>query len=180
MSEASCNTVIGYPSTPLGAHMVIDGIVSHCLCCSGLFGCRHGGHAKCGRALPVRWFLCCSEGCRALELRYAPLPCQASLQAMLTQGLQVARLMMHATPAFAAGVLVLQPSTEVFEDMMARISSTHSYTGGDQGFLNAYFSEFAGSPLFEPRAGKLLSDSVMKKFSRVGTPVSCMLRSMTP
>lgn len=39
-----------------------------------------------------------------------------------------------------AGVLALTPSTELFNAMMASIGTTPSYTGGDQGFLNALFA----------------------------------------
>ena len=60
---------------------------------------------------------------------------------------------------FNSGVMVLEPSAATFADMLHRIYDTPSYTGGDQGFLNEYFSEFSNSPLFLPRAGKLLSQS---------------------
>eukprot|EP00277_Geminigera_cryophila_P010898 CAMPEP_0179455574 /NCGR_PEP_ID=MMETSP0799-20121207/39504_1 /TAXON_ID=46947 /ORGANISM="Geminigera cryophila, Strain CCMP2564" /LENGTH=234 /DNA_ID=CAMNT_0021254721 /DNA_START=29 /DNA_END=736 /DNA_ORIENTATION=+ len=40
---------------------------------------------------------------------------------------------------FNAGVLLLRPSLEVFEDMMLQIATTPSYDAGDTGFLNAYF-----------------------------------------
>ena len=40
---------------------------------------------------------------------------------------------------FNAGVLVIQPSMPVFEDMMSKIGILPSYDGGDTGFLNAYF-----------------------------------------
>ncbi|KDD73670.1 hypothetical protein H632_c1943p0, partial [Helicosporidium sp. ATCC 50920] len=57
-----------------------------------------------------------------------------------------------------SGVMVLQPSARRFWDMLARVASTPSYTGGDQGFLNEYFADFARAPLFEPhRSGRLLS-----------------------
>ncbi|KAL6776672.1 PGSIP6 [Auxenochlorella protothecoides x Auxenochlorella symbiontica] len=58
-----------------------------------------------------------------------------------------------------SGVMVLQPQAQLFSDMMSRIEQTPSYTGGDQGFLNAYFSGFAASPLFDPGRGRLLSES---------------------
>lgn len=56
-----------------------------------------------------------------------------------------------------SGVMVLQPDAALFADMMRHIADTPSYTGGDQGFLNAYFAGFAGSPLFDPAKGERLS-----------------------
>lgn len=56
-----------------------------------------------------------------------------------------------------SGTMVLQPDAALFKQMMAAMHSTPSYTGGDQGFLNAFFSEFASAPLFDPTKGKLLS-----------------------
>jgi len=60
---------------------------------------------------------------------------------------------------FNTGVMVLEPSEDTLNDMLHHISTTPSYTGGDQGFLNEYFSEFASSPLFDPSAsgGKTFS-----------------------
>ena len=46
---------------------------------------------------------------------------------------------------FNAGVLVLRPSLEVFQDMMAKMEATNSYDGGDTGFLNAYFNDWYSS-----------------------------------
>ncbi|KAG2446293.1 hypothetical protein HXX76_000882 [Chlamydomonas incerta] len=51
---------------------------------------------------------------------------------------------------FNTGVMSLVPSEEAYTDMMAKVASMPSYTGGDQGFLNSYFSGFAHSPLFDP------------------------------
>eukprot|EP00887_Chlorella_sp_A99_P006489 scaffold3.g6489.t1 len=55
------------------------------------------------------------------------------------------------------GVLALAPDAALFADMMGRVASTPSYTGGDQGFLNEYFSEFPAAPFFDPRGGQALS-----------------------
>jgi glycogenin len=52
---------------------------------------------------------------------------------------------------FNAGVLVVEPSRAVFEDMLARKSSVPTYDGGDTGFLNAYFSTW----FFEPAPYRL-------------------------
>lgn len=55
------------------------------------------------------------------------------------------------------GVFVLQPDHHILEDMLLRIETTPSYTGGDQGFLNEFFSNFSNSPFFDPLKGILLS-----------------------
>lgn len=34
------------------------------------------------------------------------------------------------------------------------------YTGGDQGFLNAYLKDFARAPMFYPERGRLLNSDV--------------------
>ncbi|KAG2492512.1 hypothetical protein HYH03_009177 [Edaphochlamys debaryana] len=51
---------------------------------------------------------------------------------------------------FNSGVMTLVPSVELYDDMMSKVASMPSYTGGDQGFLNSYFSGFAHAPLFDP------------------------------
>mmetsp|Transcript_30124 Transcript_30124/g.40032 ORF Transcript_30124/g.40032 Transcript_30124/m.40032 type:complete len:287 (-) Transcript_30124:295-1155(-) len=40
---------------------------------------------------------------------------------------------------FNAGLLVLRPSTSVFNDLINASSTMESYDGGDTGFLNAYY-----------------------------------------
>ncbi|KAG0497069.1 hypothetical protein HPP92_001760 [Vanilla planifolia] len=45
--------------------------------------------------------------------------------------------------------MVVEPSKVVFEDMMTKVNSLPSYTGGDQGFLNFIMVTF-NSHLFEP------------------------------
>ncbi|KAK8542957.1 hypothetical protein V6N12_015532 [Hibiscus sabdariffa] len=49
-----------------------------------------------------------------------------------------------------SGVLVVEPSEAVFNDMMSKVNILPSYTGGDQGFLNSYFSNFPNAHLFDP------------------------------
>lgn len=49
-----------------------------------------------------------------------------------------------------SGVMVLEPSEAVFNDMMSKVSTLHSYTGGDQGFLNSYYTGFPNAHVFEP------------------------------
>ncbi|KAH7543340.1 inositol phosphorylceramide glucuronosyltransferase 1 [Ziziphus jujuba] len=49
-----------------------------------------------------------------------------------------------------SGVMVVEPSRTVFNDMMSKVKTLSSYTGGDQGFLNSYFPKFANAHVFEP------------------------------
>ncbi|KAK9691717.1 hypothetical protein RND81_09G214200 [Saponaria officinalis] len=48
-----------------------------------------------------------------------------------------------------SGVLVVEPSEALFNDMVKKIKTLPSYTGGDQGFLNSYYVGFANAHLFE-------------------------------
>ncbi|KDP23737.1 hypothetical protein JCGZ_23570 [Jatropha curcas] len=49
-----------------------------------------------------------------------------------------------------SGVMVVEPSQLVFDDMMSKVNTLHSYTGGDQGFLNSYYSDFPNAHVFQP------------------------------
>lgn len=49
-----------------------------------------------------------------------------------------------------SGVMVVEPSNSLFKDMMSKVNSLPSYTGGDQGFLNSYYGDFVNARLFEP------------------------------
>lgn len=49
-----------------------------------------------------------------------------------------------------SGVMVVEPSESVFNDMMTKVNTLPSYTGGDQGFLNSYYADFPNAHLFEP------------------------------
>jgi hypothetical protein len=51
---------------------------------------------------------------------------------------------------FNSGVMALRPSKEVFEDMIQKLPTLPSYDGGDQGFLNSYFSSLYYAPVFDP------------------------------
>ncbi|GMN22661.1 hypothetical protein TIFTF001_040315 [Ficus carica] len=60
---------------------------------------------------------------------------------------------------FNAGVLVVEPSQAMFEDMMSKVNTLESYTGGDQGFLESYFPGFANARIFEPNLPPEILDS---------------------
>ncbi|KAL5207296.1 hypothetical protein ABZP36_031731 [Zizania latifolia] len=49
-----------------------------------------------------------------------------------------------------SGVMVVEPSETLFSNMMDKVNSLPSYTGGDQGFLNSYYADFANSRVYEP------------------------------
>ncbi|MBA0858750.1 hypothetical protein Goshw_000025 [Gossypium schwendimanii] len=49
-----------------------------------------------------------------------------------------------------SGVMVVEPSEAVFNDMMSKVNTLPSYTGGDQGFLNSYYSDFPNAHVFDP------------------------------
>ncbi|KAE8707799.1 Inositol phosphorylceramide glucuronosyltransferase 1 [Hibiscus syriacus] len=57
-----------------------------------------------------------------------------------------------------AGVLVVEPSDAVFKDMLSKVDTLYSYTGGDQGFLTSYYSNFPNAQLFDPN----IPEEVMK------------------
>lgn len=49
-----------------------------------------------------------------------------------------------------SGVMVVEPSETVFNNMMSKVTTLPSYTGGDQGFLNSYYEEFPNAHVFQP------------------------------
>lgn len=52
----------------------------------------------------------------------------------------------YAATKFNSGVMLLEPSEVVFTDMMDQLEHLPSYNGGDQGFLNSYFSDWYSLP----------------------------------
>ncbi|GJU95160.1 inositol phosphorylceramide glucuronosyltransferase 1 [Tanacetum coccineum] len=49
-----------------------------------------------------------------------------------------------------SGVMVVEPSEDLFNDMVSKVTTLNSYTGGDQGFLNAYYAGFPSARVFDP------------------------------
>ncbi|CAN8244023.1 unnamed protein product [Cochlearia groenlandica] len=49
-----------------------------------------------------------------------------------------------------SGVMVVEPSKARFDDMMRKVKTLSSYTGGDQGFLNSYYPDFPNARVFDP------------------------------
>ncbi|XP_042049732.1 inositol phosphorylceramide glucuronosyltransferase 1-like isoform X1 [Salvia splendens] len=69
-----------------------------------------------------------------------------------------------------SGVMVVEPSEKVFKDMSSKINTMYSYTGGDQGFPNSYFPDFANARLFDPQASlEELKSSPIRKMERLST-----------
>ncbi|KAG2243590.1 hypothetical protein Bca52824_094567 [Brassica carinata] len=57
-----------------------------------------------------------------------------------------------------SGVMVVEPSAALFDDMVKQVKTLSSYTGGDQGFLNSYYPDFPNARVFDPS----LSPEVVK------------------
>ncbi|ESW15943.1 hypothetical protein PHAVU_007G116100 [Phaseolus vulgaris] len=69
-----------------------------------------------------------------------------------------------------SGVMVVQPSAAVFNDMMSKINTLPSYTGGDQGFLNSYYSGFPNAHIFEPNlTPEMLENRPVPEMERLST-----------
>lgn len=49
---------------------------------------------------------------------------------------------------FNAGIIVVEPNSAIFSDMLEKISILPSYDDGDQGFLNVYFKDLVYAPFF--------------------------------
>jgi lipopolysaccharide biosynthesis glycosyltransferase len=47
---------------------------------------------------------------------------------------------------FNSGVMVLRPSEDTFQRMVRSLVSAENYDGGDQGFLNTFFSDWYSGP----------------------------------
>ncbi|MFI5299513.1 MAG: glycosyltransferase family 8 protein [Polyangiales bacterium] len=48
---------------------------------------------------------------------------------------------------FNSGVMVLEPSSDTFARMRKALATTDTYDGGDQGFLNTFFSDWYAMPV---------------------------------
>jgi glycogenin glucosyltransferase len=48
---------------------------------------------------------------------------------------------------FNSGVLVISPTPALFQTLSEQLAQAGSYDGGDQGFLNEYFSDWYASPV---------------------------------
>ncbi|KAJ3682339.1 hypothetical protein LUZ60_014912 [Juncus effusus] len=64
-----------------------------------------------------------------------------------------------------SGVMVVEPSHQLFQDMLSKVNTLSSYTGGDQGFLNSYYSDFPNAHLFDPNKNELKPEPEMQRLS---------------
>ncbi|XP_058094528.1 inositol phosphorylceramide glucuronosyltransferase 1-like [Magnolia sinica] len=69
-----------------------------------------------------------------------------------------------------SGVMVVEPSESIFNDMMSKVNTLHSYTGGDQGFLNSYYVEFPNAHVFDPNlSSDVLNSRPVPEMERLST-----------
>ncbi|XP_024025163.1 inositol phosphorylceramide glucuronosyltransferase 1 [Morus notabilis] len=69
-----------------------------------------------------------------------------------------------------SGVMVVESSQKVFDDMMSKVNTLESYTGGDQGFLNSYYAGFANAHVFEPNLSpEVLNSRPVPEMERLST-----------
>ncbi|KAK4782739.1 hypothetical protein SAY86_007113 [Trapa natans] len=69
-----------------------------------------------------------------------------------------------------SGVMVVEPSEALFKDMMSKVNTLYSYTGGDQGFLNSYYPDFPNAHVFEPNLSpEVLKSRPVPKMERLST-----------
>lgn len=64
------------------------------------------------------------------------------LEHQMSRGLIAAAPDIFPPDKFNAGVMLITPSTILFEELMRKAKSTISYDGGDTGFLNAVFDDW--------------------------------------
>lgn len=69
-----------------------------------------------------------------------------------------------------SGVMVVEPSEALFKDMMSKVKTLNSYTGGDQGFLNSYYADFASARVFDPDLStEVLNSRPVPEMERLST-----------
>jgi len=86
---------------------------------------------------------------RAVFLDADTLVVSSTAEALFDCPAKLCAVLRHSE-RFNSGVLSLQPSPELLDWMATRITSTESYTGGDQGFLNSLYPEMASAQLWQP------------------------------
>lgn len=53
---------------------------------------------------------------------------------------------------FNSGLMLVTPSTALFDDMLRALPTLPSYDGGDQGFLNSFYPQMLTAPMYAPDA----------------------------
>jgi glycogenin glucosyltransferase len=69
-----------------------------------------------------------------------------SLDELLTRPSFAAAPCIWPPDRFNAGVLVVEPSEDMFDDLISRFGELSSYDGSDQGFLNSYYPDWYTGP----------------------------------
>lgn len=69
-----------------------------------------------------------------------------------------------------SGVMVVEPSEELFKDMVSKVTTLYSYTGGDQGFLNTYYAGFESARVFDPEISlEVVNSKPVPEMERLST-----------
>ncbi|CAH2047361.1 unnamed protein product [Thlaspi arvense] len=69
-----------------------------------------------------------------------------------------------------SGVMVVELSEALFNDMMKQVKTLSSYTGGDQGFLNSYYPDFPNDRVFDPTLSpEVIKTRPVPKMERLST-----------
>ncbi|GJX42369.1 inositol phosphorylceramide glucuronosyltransferase 1 [Tanacetum coccineum] len=69
-----------------------------------------------------------------------------------------------------SGVMVVEPSAELFNDMVSKVTTLYSYTGGDQGFLNTYYAGFESARVFNPEiSAEVVNSKPVPDMERLST-----------
>nr|GEV93967.1 phosphoenolpyruvate carboxylase kinase 2-like [Tanacetum cinerariifolium] len=69
-----------------------------------------------------------------------------------------------------SGVMVVEPSAELFNDMVSKVTTLYSYTGGDQGFLNTYYAGFESARVFNPEiSAEVVNSKPVPEMERLST-----------
>nr|XP_043613093.1 inositol phosphorylceramide glucuronosyltransferase 1-like [Erigeron canadensis] len=69
-----------------------------------------------------------------------------------------------------SGVMVVEPSEELFKDMVSKVTTMYSYTGGDQGFLNSYYTGFESARVFDPKiSAEVVNSKPVPDMERLST-----------
>lgn len=87
---------------------------------------------------------------RVVYLDADTLAVSASIDGLFACPATVLCAALRHSEAFNSGVMVLNPKQALHAGMVAKVGTLPSSTGGDQGFLQSYFPDFASAPLWVP------------------------------
>jgi len=124
-------------------------------------GIWEGGHAWCWQSFPQKtwwvvpmWTILCSLH-QPLYIPYRPLCVTGNLNPPLPRCFFILKFHLwkyfYFLLMFDIMNLVLQPSMEVFNDMLHQLEiGKHNPDGADQGFISSYFPDLLDMPMFHP------------------------------